>query len=175
MKKRIGIAIAAALFLVLLARQLVLSQPATAQLNGVTVPIPSGWQWNSATTDAGGPIALDNFSHKYLSGGILPLGGAEIDVTRAEPAPAALGDFVNEETRGSSSVTTSEISLPAGEGIRVSYRDDFNSLQYANTAVYLVHSGKLYKFYLSHIAGDPNAAAYAKAFDQIVANTRLPQ
>ncbi len=174
MKKRIGLLAAAALFAALLTRQLVLSQPAVAQLNGVTVPIPSGWQWNSSVTTAGGPISLNNFNSKYLSGGILPPGGAEIEVPRPEPPPSALGDLVREETQGASAVVSKEFSLAGGDAIRVAYQDAFGTLQYANIACYTVRGGKLYKFYLSHHAGDPNASNFAKAFDQLVATTRTP-
>src|SRR4051794_33436461 len=73
------------------------SQTADAQGNGVRISIPGGWQWQTSVAQQGGPILLTTFGTRYDRGGIVPPGGAEIDVTRVS-APAALGDYIRADT-----------------------------------------------------------------------------
>jgi hypothetical protein len=176
MKKRVALVAVAALSVILLTRQLVLSQPATARANGVTVTVPSGWNWNAQVTEAGGPISINNFGGKYSSGGILPPDGAEIEITRGEQPRGSLGDLVRQETDSATGLAMKEMSVGGGDAIRVAYQEAFgSSVQYANVAYYMVRNGKLYKFYLSHHAGDPKSADFTKAFDQLVAAARISQ
>lgn len=162
---------------VIAGRQLVHSQAPVAQAGNVQVNVPAGWQWNTAITNAGGPISLNTFQSVYLSGGVIPPGGAEIEVTRGESPSASLGDIVKEETAGVSGVSLRELSnIAGGDAIRIYSQDSFGaSLQYDNVSYYLLRNGKLYKFYLSHHSGDPNSAGFVKAFDQLVTSARIAQ
>src|SRR5207249_8266684 len=56
------------------------------QKNGLTLRYSPDWHLNPAVPE-GGPISLNTFNSQYLQGGIIPAGGADIDVAYL-PSPA---------------------------------------------------------------------------------------
>src|SRR5437899_5252748 len=66
---------------------------------GVQTHVPAGWTSNPALLKAGGPIAMTNFQGAYSQGGLLPEGGAEIEISSV-PRPIELAGYARSELRG---------------------------------------------------------------------------
>lgn len=114
-------------------------------------------------------MCLTNFA-AYDRGGILPQGGAEIEVVREEAPEMGLGDYIRAETLDARVEATEEISLPsANAAIRLAYTDAFGpSLAYANVTWYVRRGDALYKFYLTARSDEPQWGAWTAAFDAMV-------
>src|SRR5260221_3359576 len=56
--------------------------PTLVEGKGAQVRLPANWKCNERLLTAGGPISCTNFTGPYQSGGLLPPGGAEIEITR---------------------------------------------------------------------------------------------
>ncbi len=160
----------------LIAWQQMRPKPVVVGTGGVQVSVPAGWQWNAAVTNAGGPIAIDNFNHAHSSGGVVPPGGAEIEITRGQPLEGTLGSIIREETAGTSEASTRELTAGGVDAVRVAHQDSFGpNLRYSVVTYYMVKNGMLYKFYLNHHAGDPKGPDFVQTFDRLVAGARIGQ
>jgi hypothetical protein len=131
---------------------------------GLTLRHPKDWRLNKNVLNIGGPIALMTFD-KYDQGGVIPPGGAQIDITTTLLDGDAAGEL--ERDLGPSQTLPATVGkLPA---LRTNYDDDFApTLQYKNTAVYVAKRHVLYKFFLSYRKDDPNSAKYMDEFDSIM-------
>ena len=95
------------------------AQPGLAAAQGIRAPIPAGWQWNQAPVALGGPLALNNFGSAYDRGGILPPGGAEIDLTRVDLPATPLREYIDRELAGATVESMGEIGVGGSLGMRV--------------------------------------------------------
>jgi hypothetical protein len=136
--------------------------------------IPPGFQANSAVITQGGPIALNNFGNHYQEGGIIPAGGAEIDVTSLHLPHPPLDNFIANELEGATIVSSNSVVIAGSSGTEVVYTDSYTpTLTYKNIAVYVPHAGLLYKFYLSYRAGDSLEGQFVTAFQQILSSIQF--
>jgi hypothetical protein len=117
-------------------------------------------------------ISLTNFKGSYARGGVLPEGGAEIDIASAPIPAGSLVDYVHHELTGA----TIESLQDSGSVVEVAYTDEFGpGLSYGNIAIYRTHGQMLYKMYLSYHANDPSANFLHSMFRQIVGSVQFMQ
>jgi hypothetical protein len=149
--------------------------PGRVDANGIAVTPGPGWQLNRAVLDSGGPVAFTNFGGAYIRGGILPPGGAEIDLT-SQPLPqnTAITQVIGKEQVGARMGSLREMSVAGISGYRFTYVDTFTpSLEYETVAVYVGRGQTVHKFFLTYRNGDPGAAAFTSSFDQMIAGLRF--
>src|SRR5262249_15619766 len=137
--------------------------------NGVSLHYPAGWAMNQQVLQLGGPIALRNFS-AYLRGGIIPGGGAEIEITHVPQSTQPLDAIVKSEL----GIEGTPQAVDGQAAVRAFYVDDFApGLSYESIAVYSFHDNLLYKFFLSYRAGDPQKQNFINNFDEVIASTHF--
>jgi hypothetical protein len=141
---------------------------------GASISYPAGWQLHGETLALNGPIALNNFANAYLQGGLVPSGGAEVDITTVPIPTIALGDFISAELVDATIEFTSTLSVGGEVGTRVAYSDQFTpSLTYKNVALYVPHRALLYKIYLSYRAGDAGEKSFLDAFTEVLNSVKF--
>jgi hypothetical protein len=132
---------------------------------GVTVKYPTTWQVNA---NVSGPLALDNFSGAYLEGGLVPRGGASVDITRKPLPDGTLDDTVATE-RARTGIDDKSSVTGGVKGLRVTYHFDIPP-DYAekDVAVYVPHAGYLYSFFLTYNGGDSSEPRYSSYFNSML-------
>jgi hypothetical protein len=144
-----------------------------AESRGVRVQVPPGWSINRNLIAAAGPVALTNFGGVYLRGGILPPGGAEIEVTSIR-LPADLQGFVRNELRGTVLDPVRPFSDSGKVGLQAAYTFDLSAgAVEKNVAIYIPRGAVLYKFYLSYWNGDRNEANLINTLGRVVREAQL--
>lgn len=139
----------------------------SVESRGARVQVPDGWSANAELIAASGPINLTTFGGKYESGGLLPEGGAEIDITSV-PAPQSVADYVRAEIGGS------PVLEEAAGGIRTSYVEEVApGLSYQTVALYVPRGPVLYKFYLTFEAGNARAGELTAALERVAVGAVL--
>jgi hypothetical protein len=137
------------------------------------VTVPTAFAANTAIVGAGGPLSLDNFNGAYNEGGIIPSGGAAIDIT-AVPLPPSVSDYIQNETTGSSVASISSVTVSGIVCTEVSYSDSFPpALTIDSVATYCPSGSQLFKFYLSYNSGDPNTNQFLSSYQQVLSNAQL--
>jgi len=143
---------------------------------GVSLDYPSNWQLNSQLLDLNGPIALNTFSNAYGEGGIIPNGGAEIDITTIPLPTQPLSGFIAKELVDAVIESTTAVTVIGETATQVTYIDTYTpGLSYKNVAIYFPHGTLLYKLYLSYRAGDPAEPQFLAEFQQVVNSLQLTQ
>jgi hypothetical protein len=132
------------------------------------VVIPLGWQIHKDVFEDRGPIALTNFGAAYEKGGIIPNGGATIDITSTASSDSTL-DVIRSELVGAENLATDDIRLPDGPALRARFDDTYTGdFRYSNIAVYAARGSLTFKFYLTYRAGDAHAADFMQAFQSVL-------
>ena len=172
----VSTAVRLAPLLLLAAAPGLLSQtPAAASIEarGARVRIPAAWSCNHQLAAAGGPIACTNFNGAYLSGGLLPAGGAEIEITSVS-RPLNLSSYSRAELKGAENLKLQELNSKGRPALRVSYTDKLAGDVSTQTVVYYVAQGnRLYKFYLTFASGDEHERDLIATLDAIVREAAL--
>lgn len=146
----------------------------TASANGVAVHYPPTLEINPQPLALGGPLSLNTFHSAYLEGGIIPVGGAEVDFTRVPLPSQPLPDVIAKELQGTTIESTDAISISGSSGTRISYTASFTpSLVYKNVAVYVPRGAFLYKFYLTYQAGNPLESQLLTTFQEMLTTVQL--
>lgn len=144
------------------------------QIPVVTLITPPTFTVNPGPLSVGGPLALNNFGSNYQQGAAIPQNGAEIDVTSMPLPPPPFSDFVALELQGSTTTSTSTVTVSGVSCTQVFYTDSYTAtVTYNNEVVYCPSGTTLYKFYLSYNAGDPNTSQYLSSFQQFLSNAKL--
>ena len=134
---------------------------------GARVQVPDGWTANAELAAASGPINLTTFGGRYESGGILPEGGAEIDITSL-PAPQSVADYIRAEIGGAPELQETQL------GIRIDYAEQVApQLSYRTVAVYVPRGSVLYKFYLTFESTNPAAEQLTAVLERVVGGAQL--
>ena len=146
-------------------------QSYTSKTVNISFSYPPGWSLGPNT-----PISFDNFEHQYGSGGTLPPGGAEVDITNTK-LYGSLDDLVKTEDMGGTGITTSNVTVSGVSCREVSYTVSSGASYKANTvAVYCPTSNSLlYKIYLIYRADDPNTTQLRSTFGQVLNSIRFGQ
>ena len=147
---------------------------------GVALSVPQSFQVDSGLIDLGGPISLDNFEHQYYHGGIIPTGGAEINITSVT-LPRSLTDFIANENHGQgiSIASASEITVSGSAATEVVSIDMYTStsgitmLALKRIAVYIPKNRLLFKIYLTYNAGDPRESQFLASFRQLLGSVQF--
>jgi len=145
------------------------SEAVRAEGGGVAVDIPSGWHWNRRTAGANGPISLATSAGGLSSGGVLPDGMAEIDITSI-PSPRNLQETIRRELTGATIESFKEAALGSNPSVIVLFTDDYGKLVLATEAVYVLRGSRVFKFYLTYHSGDSRAKDYRSTFEQLVSH-----
>jgi hypothetical protein len=137
-------------------------------------PSSSEWQLDSHAIELCGPIALNNFGNVYIQGGIIPSGGAAIDIT-AIPLPSiTLPEFITKELIDSTIESQTAISVAGSPATRVVFSDTYTpSLTYKTIVVYIPNQAQLYKFYISYRSGDSLEDEFITAFQQVLDSVKF--
>jgi hypothetical protein len=152
-------------------RYITIPSTQSAISGGVQVNIPPGFQVDMGTLSLQGPISLNNFASHYSEGGIVPAGGAVIDVTSISLPSGSLSDFIANELAGATVASITTITVAGSSATQVVYSDSYSNLLTLNEiAVYVPHGKLLYKIYLSYRAGDPSQSVFLTSFQQILAS-----
>jgi hypothetical protein len=147
---------------------LVMAQPARFEGRGASISAPAGWTCNAPLLAAGGPIACANFAEPNATGGVLPPGGAEIEITSVA-RPMALDVYARGELRGVRDVKLQEAPVGGRPALRAAYTEQVAPGVSTDNQVYYVAQGnRLYKFYLTYHSGDAQAAALVRTWETVV-------
>lgn len=162
-----------ATFLLLSAAASLLPQTSSVEARGARVRTPAGWHCNSQLLAAGGPISCTNFNGQYLSGGLLPAGGAEIEITSVS-RPVDMSSYARTELKGTPNLKLQEQNSNGRPALRVSYSDKLADDVSTETVVYYVAQGnRLYKFYLTFLTGDAHERELIATLETIVREAAL--
>src|SRR5262249_39842724 len=111
---------------------------------------PPTWQLRRLF-EIGGPIALNNFGGAYGRGGIIPQGGAEIDVTQIQLPMLHLEEIIKKDLDGALIESKNEMRIANHPATQVGYSYALTEeLIYKNVAVYVPVLERLHKFFLSY-------------------------
>lgn len=161
----LGLAIAGLLF----------SQPSSIRVQGrgASVRVPTGWKCNDKLLAAGGPISCTNFTEPYLSGGMLPTNGAEMEITSV-PRPVALDTYARGELKGVRDLKLEEAPVAGRPALKASYTDEVApGVSTGNTVFYVGQGNRLYKFYLTYRSGLLHERELMETFEAIVREAAL--
>lgn len=141
---------------------------------GVILVPPAGYTINSRVAPLGGPVSLNNFGSAFQEGGVIPLGGSEIDITSIPLPSMPLQIFIARELQGATISATKQITVSGDSCTEESYSEVFTpTLTYGNISVYCPHGEILYKLYLSYQAGDPLENQFLASFQNILDTIRF--
>jgi hypothetical protein len=119
------------------------------------------------------PFTLTNFGGKYLNGGILPAGGAEIDVVTTT-VEGNLQDIIAYDLQGTTNIATTTISV---DGVPCSATADHSAYTPGytskNVSVYCQQGIELWKIYLSYDANDTTSTSPLPAFNAMLASMKF--
>ena len=157
------------------------SQDVPLQAKGLSLRYPPDWIFDAETLKLNGPINLRNFKSYEPAGqmgnggGIVPPGGAEIDITRVPLGTRAPGDVLQTDLGSEVAVRTRDSYAVGGhDGVRAVYREEFSpALAYDNAAVYVPNGDQLYKFFISYRANDPQAKQFLASFERILRSVQF--
>jgi hypothetical protein len=150
-------------------------QPAPSRIEskGVSVQVPRGWKCNDRLAAAAGPIACTNFTEPYANGGMLPPGGAEIEITSV-PRPPALEPYARAELKGVRDLKLQESPAGGRAAIRSTYADQpAPGVSTQNVVYYVAQGNRLYKFYLTYHAGDARERELIRTLETVVSEAVL--
>jgi hypothetical protein len=119
------------------------------------------------------PFSIDTFNGKYDNGGVIPAGGAVIDIATTT-VYGSLQTIIDTETMSATSVATSTQMVNAVKCVKVSYQDEYApGFTSQNTSLYCQKGTELWKIYFSYRANDPAAAAHISDFNKIIASLKF--
>jgi hypothetical protein len=143
------------------------------QGRGIEVSVPTGWEYDRAVLQLGGPIALTNFGGRRLHGGLLPPGGAEIEITSV-PRPIELSGYARSELRGVRDLKLQEGASNGRLALRANYVDEVaDGVSTSNVVYYVAQGSRLYKFYMTFGLGDPHEQELVQTMESIVRESVL--
>ena len=129
---------------------------------------PAGW-----TIESYWPFAMTTFDGKYLNNGILPQGGAEIDIATTT-VYGNLQAIMQTELMTAKNVLTSTVTVDGTPCAEASYDTAYaGGIALKDTAVYCARGTELWKFYLSYRAGDPAGSTHVADFSSVLASMKL--
>lgn len=146
-----------------------------AEQNGLRVPVPAGWQWNEPPHLIGGPLSFNSFASRYDQGGVLPPGGAEIEIAQSRAPTGGLTDRIKQDLTDVQIESLAEAALGSVGGMKAQYTATYGPhLAYRETAIYAVKGATLYRFFLSYHNGDPRRAEWESAFARMLSKVEFP-
>jgi hypothetical protein len=136
---------------------------------GLAVRYPPTWHVDARLLAVGGHVLLTTMTNGLNQGGVVPTGGAEIDITATPFGRTDLDNAITNDLRGLSIQSKEAISVAASGATKVSYREELTpTIVTGNVAVYIPRAARLYKLFLSYNAGDPLEAQFLGDFERIL-------
>lgn len=148
----------------------------SVQRLGLSLRYPPDWQLNPRLSQEDDPISLNTFKSSYLAAGIIPMGGADIDIAYFPNVTTTPRQLIARELTDASQQQIDGKNHKVGkqDGTRVFYTDIYaRGFVYKNTAIYVARGGGLYKFFLTYHEGDAHEKAFNDDFDYIVKSVRF--
>jgi hypothetical protein len=129
------------------------------------------------TGPTGLPVAFTNFNNNYVEGGFSPSGGAEINVASeaASPQPPQTTADAELAQEGATITSRSTTTVSGTTCARTLYTTSQDGDLESSVAVYCLYGQKLYKFFLSYRASDPQESQYLSSFSQVLSNVSFAQ
>jgi hypothetical protein len=143
---------------------------------GLSLHYPEDWQLNPRLSLEQDPINFNNFNSSYLRGGIIPMGGADIDIAYFPGINGPVPELISSELADTNEKQIDEHTyrIDGNKGTRVFYTDVYaRGFAYRNIAVYLPREAGLYKFFLTYHDGDPHEKAFNDDFEHILKSVRF--
>ncbi len=140
----------------------------------LVVAYPPEWTLDAEFLASSRRVSLTTFSGQYLHGGILPPGGAELQISWTAGVPtldlsvATADAFSDLEIQEQRTVFISET-----RALRTRHRVTFGGrLTYDGITVHFPLRDRLYQFRLAYRAGDPRAPEFEGLFEAILTSAR---
>ncbi len=143
---------------------------------GLSLRYPEDWQLNPRLNLQEDPINFNNFNSSYLRGGIIPMGGADIDIAYFPSVNGPVPELISNELADTNEKRMDEHTYQIGgkKGTRVFYTDVYaRGFTYKNVAVYVPREDGLYKFFLTYHEGDQHEKAFNDDFEHILKSVRF--
>jgi hypothetical protein len=144
---------------------------ATVKRLGLSLHYPEDWQLNPRLTLEQDPISFNNFNSSYLGGGIIPLGGADIDIAYFPGVRVTPQMLIASELSDATDKRLEDrpYKINGKNGMRVLYTDRYTrGFTYKNVAVYVPQEDGLYKFFLTYHDGDEKEKDFNDDFEHIL-------
>ena len=141
---------------------------------GVSFDRPVGWHLNPFFLVAGGYVELNNFSNAYIHGGIIPPGGAVIDVGEDDSPTPSLTTLAKGEARQEDAVidSTLDVLVSGASALEVfkhhTFRED-GDLKMID--IYVLHRPVRYRLRLHCWSDDP--VDHVKTFEAFWRSVRF--
>jgi len=145
---------------------------------GLTLQYPEDWKLNPRLNLKEDPISFNNFNSSYLQGGIIPMGGADIDIAYFPGVHRPVADILKSELADTDKMEIDRhaFRIDGHDGTRVSYTDVYApGFAYENIAIYLPQKDGIYKFFLTYHQGDPHTKGFHDDFEHILKSVRFQQ
>ena len=143
---------------------------------GLSMDYPDDWQLNPRLNLEEDPINFNNFNSSYLRGGIIPRGGADIDIAYFPNVNSPVPQLISSELAEANKEKVDEhtYKIDGKKGTRVFYTDVYaRGFTYENIAIYVPRGYGLYKFFLTYHEGDPHEKAFNEDFEHILRSVRF--
>lgn len=119
------------------------------------------------------PFSLINFDEQNFANGVLPPGGAEVNIATTT-VYGNLDAITATELMGVSDLSTSTVAVDGTSCMEARYHETYaGGVQMANMALYCDRGTELWKIYLAYRAGDQAAAAHLADFESMLHSMRL--
>jgi hypothetical protein len=119
------------------------------------------------------PFSMTNFNGQYVSGDVVPPGGAEIDIVTT----TNYGDLKNimaTELMGAADPATSTVTVDNVACDEARYGESYSDGTLSgNIAVYCERGTDLWKMYLSYRKSDPSLAAHVSDFNDVLGSMKF--
>jgi len=142
----------------------------------LTLRYPEDWQLNPGLNQQDDPISFNNFNNSYLQGGIIPPGGADIDIARFPATNRKVADLIASELSDADQkkIDSHPYKIGDQQGTRVYYSDTYApQFTYKNVAIYVATSDALYKFFLTYHQGDQHEKSFNDDFEHMLKSVRF--
>lgn len=142
----------------------------------LTMHYPEDWHLNPRLSHPDDPISFNNFNSSYVRGGIIPRGGADIDIARLPRNNQSVSRIISDELSDADQkqIDEHEYRIDGQKGTRVFYTDSYApNFVYKNVAVYVAATDGLYKFFLTYHQGDPHEKSFNQDFEHMLKSVRF--
>ena len=142
----------------------------------ITLRYPEDWQLNPGLNQQDDPISFNNFNNAYLRGGIIPPGGADIDIARFPASSQTVAELIAGELSDADQekIDSHPYKIGDQQGRRVYYSDTYAPhFTYRNVAIYVATGDALYKFFLTYHQGDPHEKVFNDDFEHVLKSVRF--
>ena len=130
----------------------------------ISLSPPAGYTVDSKLLALGGPLSFDNFNHSYISGGFIPIGGADISVFSAPVSQDFMTSEIAKEFPGIDFNSTATTTTDGAPCTQVSYPDP-NSAE----VTFCLSGGLLYRFSLQYSDSDPaQKAQFISTYEGVI-------